>query len=162
MDTNQNNQGGPNQGKPQKPKGVWTALIITLVLVLMFSWIFNMVAKSQYRETTFSDFLQAMDNNDLAEVEFKYDRIVYMTKKEAMRDPAMQKASFTGMPRGGDQLELAERLHGMGVKVNGEITEDNSVIMMLLYYVLSFAVLFFFMRMLTKRMKKNSTAKDST
>ena len=152
MDMNQNNQGGPNQGKPQKPKGVWTALIITLVLVLLFSWIFNMVAKSQYRETTYSDFLEAMESGNLAEVEMKYDRIVYMTKDEAMRDPSMQKASFTGLPRGGDQMALAERLHKMGVTVNEEITEDNSVIMMLLYYVLSFAILFFFMRMLTKRM----------
>ena len=153
MDMNQNNQGGgPNPGKPQKPKGVWTALIITLVLVLLFSWIFNAVSRSQYRETTYSDFLSAMEHNDLAEVEMTYDRIVYLTKEEAAKDKALQKASFTGLPRGGDQMALAEKLHGMGVKVNEEIVEDNSGIMMLLYYILSFAVLFFFMRMITKRM----------
>lgn len=151
MDTNQNNQGGPN--KPQKPKtSMWTALIITIVLVLLFSWIFNMVANSQYRETTYSDFLKAMHENQLAEVELRHDRIVYMTKQDAARDPASQKACFTGIPSGGDTMALAERLDSMGVKVNREITEDNSMIMMLLYYVLSFAILFFFMRMLTRRM----------
>ena len=153
MDLNQNNQGGgPNSPKPQKPKGVWTALIITLVLVILFSWIFNVMDKSGYRETTFSDFLEAMEKGNLAEVEMRYDRIVYMTKEDALKDPSLQKACFTGMPRGGDQMALAEKLHSMGVKVNGEIVEDNSGIMMMLYYLLSFAVLFFFMRMITKRM----------
>ena len=137
MDMNQNNQGGPSGNKPQKPKAsIWTALIITIVLVLLFSWIFNMVANSQYRETTYSDFLTAMESGQLAEVELRHDRIVYMTKQDAARDPATQKACFTGIPSGGDTMALAEKLHSMGVRVNREITEDNSMIMMLLYYVL--------------------------
>ena len=156
MDMNQQNRGsGPNGNKPngQKPKGsMWTALIITIVLVLLFSWVFNAVASSQYVETSFSDFLRAKNSGQLAEVEIKYDRIVYMTREELAKPPAAQKASFTGLPRGGDGMALAEELYDMGVKVNQEITEDNSMIMMLLYYVLSFAILFFFMRMLTRRM----------
>ncbi len=155
MDMNQKNQGGPSGNKPdgQKPKtSMWTALIITIVLVLLFSWIFNTVANSQYKETSYSDFLAAKNSGQLAEVEIRYDRIVYMTKEEMAKPAAAQKASFTGLPRGGDGMALAEELYNMGVKVNQEITEDNSMIMMLLYYVLSFAVLFFFMRMLTRRM----------
>ena len=154
MDMNQNNQGGgPNPGKPQKPRGsVWTALIITLVLVLLFSWIFNMVSNSQYREANYSDFLTDMEKGELAEVQILDDRIIYMTKDEAKKDGVGQKASYTGLPRGGDGMKLAEELHAKGVKVDKKITEDNSMIMMLLYYILSFAVLFFFMRMITRRM----------
>ena len=155
MDMNQNNQGGGSGGnKPdgQKPKSVWIALIITLVLVMLFSWIFNVVANSQYREVAYSDFLTSMEKGELAEVEIHDDRIIYMTKEELKKSGAGQKASYTGLPRGGDGMELAEKLHSKGVKVVKKITEDNSMIMMLLYYVLSFAVLFFFMRMITRRM----------
>ena len=135
------------------PKGnVWTALIITLALVLLVGWIFNLVSGSQYTETTFSAFLEAREAGELAEVEIRYDRIIYLTKEEAVKDPSRQKACYTGLPSGGDKLALAEELEQMGVTVNVPITEDNSVIMMVLSYAITFAILFVFMRMLTKRM----------
>ena len=146
----------PKDGKnplDNMPKGnIWTALIITLALVLLISWIYGSVSSSQFTETSVSDFLDAMENDELAEVEFRYDRIVYLTKEEAAKDPARQKACYTGLPSGGNTLELSQQLHDMGVHVTREITEDNSVIMMILSYCITFAILFVFMRMLTKRM----------
>ena len=135
------------------PKGnIWTALIITLALVLLISWIYGSVSGSQYTETSVSDFLDAMEKGNLSEVEFRYDRIVYLTKEEAAKDPARQKACYTGLPSGGNTLELSQQLHDMGVTVTREITEDNSLIMMILSYCITFAILFVFMRMITKRM----------
>ena len=135
------------------PKGnVWTALIITLALVLLAGWVFNLVSGSQYTETTFSAFLEAREAGELAEVEIRYDRIIYLTREEAAKDPSRQKACYTGLPSGGDKLALAEELEQMGVTVNVPITEDNSVIMMILSYAITFVILFVFMRMLTKRM----------
>ena len=146
----------PKDGKnplDNMPKGnIWTALIITLALVLLISWIYGSVSSSQFTETSVSDFLDAMENDELAEVEFRYDRIVYLTKEEAAKDPAHQKACYTGLPSGGNTLELSQQLHDMGVKVTREITEDNSLVMMILSYCITFAILFVFMRMLTKRM----------
>ena len=146
----------PKDGKnplDNMPKGnIWTALIITLALVLLISWIYGSVSSSQFTETSVSDFLDAMENDELAEVEFRYDRIVYLTKEEAAKDPARQKACYTGLPSGGNTLELSQQLHNMGVHVTREITEDNSVVMMILSYCITFAILFVFMRMLTKRM----------
>ena len=146
----------PRDGKnplDNMPKGsIWTALIITLALVLLISWIYGSVSSSQFTETSVSDFLDAMENDELAEVEFRYDRIVYLTKEEATKDPARQKACYTGLPSGGNTLELSRQLHEMGVHVTREITEDNSVVMMILSYCITFAILFVFMRMLTKRM----------
>ena len=135
------------------PKGnIWTALIITLALVLLISWIYGSISGSQFTETSVSDFLDAMEKGNLAEVEFRYDRIVYLTKQEAAKDPTRQKACYTGLPSGGDTLALSQQLHDMGVHVTREITEDNSVVMMILSYCITFAILFVFMRMLTKRM----------
>ena len=154
MESNRNN---PNKNK-QNPqgdnpkKGMGPALIIALALVLLFSWVYNVIRDSQYTAATLSDFFAAKEAGQLAEVEFQYDRILYMTKEEAAKEPSQQRACFTGYPSGGDMLALAEELIADGVKTNSPVVEDNSMIMMVLYYMIMFAVLFFFMRTLTKRM----------
>ena len=157
MEHNKNRNNDPNRDrKPEgdKPRGsIGGALIITLVLVLLMSWVYNAVSNSQYTEMTYSDFKQAMDAGALAEVEIQpqYGKILYMTKAEAAKDPAEQRACYTGLPSG-NILELADKLEDMGVKVNVPVVEDNSMIMMILYYGIMFSVLFFFMRSLSKRM----------
>ena len=107
MDMEQNRNDSNQNKKPEgdRPKSqMWTALIITLALVLVFSWVFNTVRNSQYTQTTYSDFLEAMENNKIAEAEIEYDRVIYMTKEEAAKDPAIQRACFTGLPSG-DHME---------------------------------------------------------
>ncbi|MEE0109726.1 MAG: ATP-dependent zinc metalloprotease FtsH [Oscillospiraceae bacterium] len=154
MEPNRSND-PKNPKKPggDRPKGSYfTPLMIALVLVLAFSWIMNTVEKSQYTETTFSQFEEAKLNGQLAEVELQYDRILYMTKEEAAKDPSRQKACYTGLPSGGDTLELAEELTAMGVEVRREIVEDNSTIMMILSYAIMIGAMFLLMNMLTKRM----------
>ncbi len=151
----------PNRGsdpnKPKKPEGdrpkgnYFTPLMIALVLVLVFSWVLNTVEKSQYTETTLSDFFEAKDNNQLAEVELKHDRILYLTKEEAEKDASRQKACFTGLPSG-DRMALAQELYAQGVKVSETIVEDNSMITMVLSYAIMIGAMFLLMNMLTKRM----------
>ena len=154
MEPNQGNN--PNNGKKpggDRPKGSYfTPLMIALILVLLFSWIMNTVEKSQYTETTLSDFFAAKDAGQLAQVELRYDRIVYMTKEEAAKEMSRQKACFTGIPSGGDLLALAEELNNAGVKVSNKIVEDNSVIMMVLSYAIMIGGMFLLMNLLTKRM----------
>ena len=154
MDLNRGNN--PNNGKKpegERPKGSYfTPLMIALILVLLFSWIMNTVEKSQYTETTLSDFFEAKNAGQLAEVELRYDRILYMTKEEAAKDASRQKACYTGLPSGGDMLALAEELDAEGVKVNNQIVEDNSMIMMILSYAIMIGGMFLLMNLLTKRM----------
>ncbi len=156
MDTNRNdaNNGKDPNRKPddKKPRNQrLIALIVTLALVLLFSWIYDAVSKSQYRETTFSDFLEAMENDDLAEVQLRTDRILYMTKEEAAKPANQQRACYTGLPSG-DHMELLERLHAMGVVGSEKIVEDNSLIMMILSYALMIGGLFLVMNLITRRM----------
>ena len=146
---------GPNEkkpGGPDRPKSnFWTPLVIALALVLLFGWIYNMVSNSQYTETKFSDFCAAMENDQLAEVQYRGDRVYYLTKDEAAKPASEQRACYTGMPAG-DWLTISQELADRGVTVDKKIQEDNSVILMVLYYGITFAILFMFMRNLTKRM----------
>ena len=153
MEPNSKNQNDKNNsGQPQKPKGnIWGALLVTLALVLVVSTIYNNVKQSQYTQTTFSDFMTAYEQDNLAEVEFHTDRVIYMTKEEAAKDAREQKACFTGLPFG-DILALAREMEADGVTVNEVIVEDNSGIMMILSYAVMIGTTFLLMNMLSRRM----------
>ncbi len=146
----------PNQ-KPnpqdKRPKGnLWATLIASIAIMLVVMFVFNLVSDSQYEQTDFNTFIQLRQNGQLAEVEFRSDRAIFLTKEEAAKPAAQRKASYTGLPYGGDYLTMSMELEAEGVKVNYQIVEDNSFIMMILSYVLMFGFLFFMMRMISKRM----------
>ena len=138
-------------GKRPKNRFLFT-LIIAIAIVLIISGIYNAVSSSQYTHTTYSDFLTEWAAGNLAEVEFQFDRVIYMTKTEAAKNPSLQKACYTGLPTGNIEA-IARELHAEGVKVNQIFTEDNSMIMMILYYVVMIAVTFGLMTLLTRRMQ---------
>ena len=158
MDFNRNDSPNNNNNNGKKPGGnrpkgsIGTALLVTLAIVLLVNWIYGSISKSQYTQTKFSDFLAAKDAGQLAEVEIQSDRIIYLTKEEANKPAAMQKACYTGLPGGGDRIALSEELDAMGVVVDTKIVEDNSMIMMILSYALMIGGLFLVMNLLTKRM----------
>ena len=127
----ENNHKDPhnNKNKPgnenDRGKHIGTAIIISLALILLFTWVYNGITNSQYTQTTYSQFLEAKESGNLSEVLVKNDRIVYMTKEEAAKDPSQQRACFTGMPAGTDGDALLRELHAMGVKGDWEILEDR-------------------------------------
>ena len=151
MENNRNN-GGKDQSSEKKPKGnIWITLLITVGIVLIIGGVINMISNSQYTSTTYTDFRKEMAAGNLAEVEIRYDRIVYMTKEMAAKDPAQQKASFTGL-RTGDLMALAAQLDEMGVKVNMPIVEDNSLIITILTYAGMFGLIFLVMSSITRKL----------
>ncbi len=154
MEPNRNNP--PDNNKPdsqgRKPKGnLWVTLLLTAAVILLITGIYNSIRNGKYTETYFSDFLDTLEAGQLAEVNFEYDRIIYMTKEEAAKDRSEQQACYTAM-LSGDIVALAERVKATGAKVKGVIVEDNSLIVMILSYVLMFGAVFLFMNLLTKRM----------
>jgi len=146
------NQKPPQKPDGERPKGSYiTPLMIALVLVLVFSWVSNAVEKSQYTETRWDEFVEAKENGQIAEAEIRADRILYMTKEEAAKDPSRQKACYTGLPVG-DHMGLANELAAVGVDVKEIIVEDNSMIMMILSYAVMIGAMYLLMTMLTRRM----------
>jgi len=155
MDPNRNN---PSRGGPDKPgddknpkRNIWLPLIIAVVVMIAIGSVYNMVNQSMYTQTTWSDFRDAMEQNNLAEVELRYDRVIYMTREEAEKPAAQQKACFTGLPSG-NILELANELDAMGILVNEPIVEDNSGILLILYYLGMGLLVFGLMSRVTRNM----------
>ena len=155
MDPNRNDprRGGPNKdGDNKNPKrNIWLPLIIAVVAVILIGSIYNMINKSMYTETTWSDFREAMAQNNLDEVEIRYDRIIYLTREEAAKPANQQKACYTGLPSG-NIMELANELDAMGITVNEPIVEDNSGILLILYYLGMGLLVFGLMSRVTRNM----------
>ena len=153
MEQNRNDQNKKPGGDGKKPKpNIWLMLIITVALILLINSVWNAIRNSQYKKATLSEFLDAKQSSQLAEVELRYDRIIYLTKEEAAKSAMEQKAFYTGVPLGSDLLTMAEELRTQGVKVSYPIVEDNSMITMILTYVVMFGLLFGLMNLLSRRM----------
>ena len=148
MDNNKNQP--PKKPEGKKPK-IWVLLIVTAAIVLLISTVYNAMVNSQYTQTTFTDFMAEVESGNLAEVEIRHDRVIYLTKDELGKPARQQRACYTGLPYG-DVLALAEKLDAPGTEVNVEIVEDNSTIMMILYYLVMFGALFGVMMLLSKKM----------
>ena len=152
MDPKRNDPPKKPDGDDKKPKSIWMTLLISAAILLAVVSIFNFINNSKYTETTYSEFIDYMDANNLEEVEIRPDRIIYMTKDEAAQSAGAQQAYYTGIPVGCDTLPLGQALEAMGVTVKFPITEDNTFIITILYYALMFGGIFLFTRMLSKRM----------
>ena len=146
----QDNNRQPDQNG-KRPRSKLSILLFSVLVILGISLIGNMFADSQYKKTTFSEFMEAVENNGIVEVELHYDRVYYLTKEEAAKPTGEKKAYFTGLPEG-DMLALAQELDAKGIKVTYQILEDNSTIIMILGYAVSIGLMFFLMNGLTRRM----------
>ncbi len=153
MNPQQNNNSGRQPGNDgKKPKtNVWVALTVAIIVVLLIGTIYNAVSSSQYTKATYSEFVHAMDEGQLTEVEIQGDRIIYMTKDEAAKPASKQKAFFTGRPYGGDNMQLLTELARAGVSGDSIIIEDNSTILLILYYAGMLLLTFFMVKLLMKR-----------
>ena len=151
QDRNNPNKNPGDNSKKNKPS-IWVLLLLTVAIILIISAVVKFITDSQYSQKDYSHFLETMRSGQLAEVELRYDRILYLTKEEAAKEPSQQKACYTGLPSGGDTMALAKELDSMGVKVNRQIVEDNSTLMMILGYVVMFGLIFGTMHFFTKRL----------
>ena len=61
MENNRKNPRDPKNPDENRSKQIWTAVIVALGLVLLFSWVYNAISNSQYTQTTLSDFLEAKE-----------------------------------------------------------------------------------------------------
>ncbi|MBR5020954.1 MAG: ATP-dependent zinc metalloprotease FtsH [Oscillospiraceae bacterium] len=145
------NNKGPGAPGEKKPKWL-LAVIVALGAVLLMFMINNIITANKYTKKTFSDFLEAKNAGQLAEVQLRADRIVYLTKEEAEKEAAQQKACYTGLPTGANTMALLEELHEAGVTGEKLIVEDNSGLVTILYPIFMFLMIFAFMSFLTKRM----------
>ena len=83
MDPNRNDPPKKPDGDDKKPKNLLTTILISIAILVAVIAVYNMINNSKYTKATYSDFVAAMNANEISEAEIHYDRIIYMTKEEA-------------------------------------------------------------------------------
>ena len=135
MNNNQDNRNKKNGRESRDPLRTGLPLLaLAVVIVLLFNWVYNSITAAQLEEKSYSDFLTMVQNNQLAEVQFQTDRVLFITKEEANQPGAVYK------------------MQGQGVKVFQEPQEDNSVIGFILSNLLILGLTFFLLSLLMRKM----------
>ena len=153
MNNNQDNRNKKNGRESRDPLRTGLPLpALAVVIVLLFNWVYNSITAAQLEEKSYSDFLTMVQNNQLAEVQFQTDRVLFITKEEANQPGAAQTIYYTGLITGTDNTALVYKMQGQGVKVFQEPQEDNSVIGFILSNLLILGLTFFLLSLLMRKM----------
>ena len=153
MNNNQDNRNKKNGRESRDPLRTGLPLLaLAVVIVLLFNWVYKSITAAQLEEKSYSDFLTMVQNNQLAEVQFQTDRVLFITKEEANQPGAAQTIYYTGLITGTDNTALVYKMQGQGVKVFQEPQEDNSVIGFILSNLLILGLTFFLLSLLMRKM----------
>lgn len=123
-----------------------------MVIVLLFNWVYNSITSAQLEEKSYTDFLTMVQRDQLAEVQFKVDRVLFLTKEEAGQAGGARTVYYTGLITGTDNTALVYKMQSQGVKVFQEPQEDNSVIGFILSNLLILGLTFFLLSLLMRKM----------
>lgn len=127
-------------------------LALAVVIVLLFNWVYNSITSAQLEEKSYTDFLTMVQRDQLAEVQFKVDRVLFLTKEEAGQAGGARTVYYTGLITGTDNTALVYKMQSQGVKVFQEPQEDNSVIGFILSNLLILGLTFFLLSLLMRKM----------
>ena len=145
----QNNNQNPKTPDGKRPKSnILLITMLVIALVFLISGVWKMVRNSKITQTTFSQFMEEAEKDNLSEVEIRHDRVIYLTKEEAAKPAALQKAFYTGLPNG-DVLGLVRDLNKLDTSVDIKIDDGIAA---LLLNLLTFAPFLIFMLILLKKM----------
>ena len=157
MNNNQDNRNknkGGREGRDPLRTGL-PLLVLAVVIVLLFNWVYNSITSAQLEEKSYTDFLTMVQNNQLAEVQFEVDRVLFITKEEADRPGASQTIYYTGLITNTDNTQLVLQLQSQGVTVFQEPQADNSIIGFILSNLLILGLTFFLLSLLMRKMSSS-------
>ena len=136
MDDNRN---GDNNKTPQNRKIFFACLIVTLIMVIFFSYFTKNMSKDSVQEITYDNFLSMLENDNISEVLIKSDRLVIKPKNRSSAY-GYEQTFYTGTVY---DPELVNRLSEKGIKFAEEIVDSSTTIIdIFLAYILPFIIIY--------------------
>ena len=153
----------PQDNKPQngddgrQGRRIVFLMVAALIATLLINSLYTTIANAYLSEITYNEFQTYLDKDEIAELEFRSDRMVILTRDEAKKPSAQQRLYYTGYIPNVSNDELKARLDAQGVEYNTEIVEQASpivtfVVTWLLPVIIMYALFSLLMRSMTKRM----------
>ena len=152
-----NNRNNPNNGNKndKKPKNMNTIIIILIAGVITFiaiTMLNSMIKDATYKEITYSEFLQMIDEDKVSEVKFDSDRILIQTSDSQKDSNGFSYTYYTGYIKDKD---ITDKLDDKGVTYSGYIPDQSSsIIDFLLVYVLPILFIYLMFTFVYRRLSK--------
>ena len=122
---NNNKNNNNNNGNRSRFSILWL-LAIVLLITVMGNQMVNLIRSARQEETTYNVFLDAMENDEIAEVRIETDRIDFVLRKD--ESSQLKTIYYTGILPNVDLTPVVEQLRTNNVKFKGEIIEQSSMI----------------------------------
>ena len=152
-----NNRNNPNNGNKndKKPKNMNTIIIILIAGVITFiaiTMLNSMIKDATYKEITYSEFLQMIDEDKVSEVKFDSDRILIQPSDSQKDSNGFSYTYYTGYIKDKD---ITDKLDDKGVTYSGYIPDQSSsIIDFLLVYVLPILFIYLMFTFVYRRLSK--------
>ena len=152
-----NNRNNPNNGNKndKKPKNMNTIIIILIAGVITFiaiTMLNSMIKDATYKEITYSEFLQMIDEDKVSEVKFDSDRILIQPSDSQKDSNGFTYTYYTGYIKDKD---ITDKLDDKGVTYSGYIPDQSSsIIDFLLIYVLPILFIYLMFTFVYRRLSK--------
>ena len=152
-----NNRNNPNNGNKndKKPKNMNTIIIILIAGVITFiaiTMLNSMIKDATYKEVTYSEFLQMIDEDKVSEVKFDSDRILIQPSDSQKDSNGFSYTYYTGYIKDKD---ITDKLDDKGVTYSGYIPDQSSsIIDFLLVYVLPILFIYLMFTFVYRRLSK--------
>ena len=152
-----NNRNNPNNGNKndKKPKNMNTIIIILIAGVISFiaiTMLNSMIKDATYKEITYSEFLQMIDEDKVSEVKFDSDRILIQPSDSQKDSNGFSYTYYTGYIKDKD---ITDKLDDKGVTYSGYIPDQSSsIIDFLLIYVLPILFIYLMFTFVSRRLSK--------
>ena len=152
-----NNRNNPNNGNKndKKPKNMNTIIIILIAGVITFiaiTMLNSMIKDATYKEITYSEFLQMIDEDKVSEVKFDSDRILIRPSDSQKDSNGFSYTYYTGYIKDKD---ITDKLDDKGVTYSGYIPDQSSsIIDFLLVYVLPILFIYLMFTFVYRRLSK--------
>ena len=152
-----NNRNNPNNGNKndKKPKNMNTIIIILIAGVITFiaiTMLNSMIKDATYKEITYSEFLQMIDEDKVSEVKFDSDRILIQPSDSQKDSNGFSYTYYTGYIKDKD---ITDKLDDKGVTYLGYIPDQSSsIIDFLLIYVLPILFIYLMFTFVYRRLSK--------
>ena len=147
-----NNRNNPNNGNKndKKPKNMNTIIIILIAGVITFiaiTMLNSMIKDATYKEITYSEFLQMIDEDKVSEVKFDSDRILIQPSDSQKDSNGFSYTYYTGY--------IKDKSDDKGVTYSGYIPDQSSsIIDFLLVYVLPILFIYLMFTFVYRRLSK--------
>ena len=152
-----NNRNNPNNGNKndKKPKNMNTIIIILIAGVITFiaiTMLNSMIKDATYKEITYSEFLQMIDEDKVSEVKFDSDRILIQPSDSQKDSNGFSYTYYTGYIKDKD---ITDKLDDKGVTYSVYIPDQSlSIIDFLLVYVLPILFIYLMFTFVYRRLSK--------